>query len=1470
MKPSSSPTTSPSKSSEPSSHPSLAPSTSSKPSSEPTLTPSESSSPTSQPSSGPSTSGQPSSEPSLAPSNSVQPTVSPTDNTLMPSLSSKPSSSPTGRPSVSSLPSSAPTSMASVGPNTVFNDLDADGIQDENEPGLPSITVVLYNATDDTPVATTETDENGVYVFSELAPGSFYATVFNVTYYFSPVQEGGNQATANEDGPNGNTPTVELSAGEVIDNWNVGLYEPVTVGNRVWLDYNADGAHDDDEPGLGNITVILVDQSGTPVEGQVQVSDPEGYYLFSGLPPGVYGVEFVVPADYKFSPPNPLSDSIDRSDPNAGDYAADIDSSGMAAPAELQSGSADLTFDAGIYAPVDIGGTIFLDLDADGIRDSGEADGVEGVTLILYDTPNDVSVGEAVTSSDGTYVFPLMQPGTYHVKLLVPSEEYLVSPLAEGGNTFDSSHEPPMTASVRILSGFDAKSLFDGGLYQLARTSLYVWNDANGNGIQDEGESPYASDATVNIYDPSSSNPTTPIATGNVASDGTFTQDIAPGNYTVEVVLSDADALFSPQDQGSDDTADSDVDTNGVASITVVSGEQSNISAGVTAMPQVASCVFLDSNGNGLQDDGEPPLSDVEVELYHANGTLAAVTTSDETCFYGFVAPHIGDYFVTVTIPQDYVLSPVVDGGNQISSNEDGSNNSPVVTLTLGSVEDSWKVGMYVPVSIGNRVWNDLDGDGIQDGSEPGIEDIVVSLNDQDGVEVATTETDNTGHYLFEGLSPGNYSVVFQLPDGYAFTIPAKTTADIVDPVDGSYAYDDVTSDADRDTGATPVVMLLSGSSNLSLDAGMFIPVSINGTTWHDLNADGFHDEGEPILEGSTIILYDVDGDVVIGTSAIVVGQSGFWAIDDLPPGTYTGQIQPPSGEWYLSPIPEDEGNVTSTNFDPADSKTSPVFLQSGESGGGYFDAGFYMAASVGDRVWFDEEPNGVQDFGEPPMNISVAVRLYDSLGYLKGETETSAGGYYQFTDLRPGTYEVEFILPSEDFNFAIFKAGENDALDSDANPKTGRAEVTLQSGEINDDIDAGIMDASPYYPDWTNNVQVCTNDGFDPAWLEGQKVNYLYSNKEACCKQHFWWRMTQCMANEEFKFYQKEDKCDTKVVFEDWESNTPDMFHGGESTLFDTLDECCAHKFWYDFDGCMGRSPVIYKFEFCVDIGGLVDPLDCQSADIYGTVLEAAINVNADLGLGEVDASVTKIGDASLTKVTGSTVCGGSLEGQDFTNDLTGSNPDIDGAVGTTTEVCGFMTIEAGNDCNEEECLMTQYQDVAQALTEATATGSLTDTIKDKAITRLPPVPELQDVIAANFTYFDVLMPGTITGDFDTKFFFGTDLTTCQEKPTITFRDGDARYDTLHLCCQQHFVWDISGCCSNGGGCPELPDDPVVDDPGVDELDGYYPTWAAGELCAYKSGFESWEERFDTIEDCCTSKFSYDYDNCVNPTSTR
>merc|ERR1711862_753174 len=45
-----------------------------------------------------------------------------------------------------------------------------------------------------------------------------------------------------------------------------------------------------------------------------------------------------------------------------------------------------------------------------------------------------------------------------------------------------------------------------------------------------------------------------------------------------------------------------------------------------------------------------------------------------------------------------------------------------------------------------------------------------------------------------------------------------------------------------------------------------------------------------------------------------------------------------------------------------------------------------------------------------------------------------------------------------------------------------------------------------------------------------------------------------------------------------------------------------------------------------------------------------------------------------------------------------------------------------------------------------------------------------------------------------------------------------------------------------------------------------YYPTYAEGELCSAKSTveFESWEESYASLADCCDAAFSWDYEACV------
>ncbi len=61
--------------------------------------------------------------------------------------------------------------------------------------------------------------------------------------------------------------------------------------------------------------------------------------------------------------------------------------------------------------------------------------------------------------------------------------------------------------------------------------------------------------------------------------------------------------------------------------------------------------------------------------------------------------------------------------------------------------------------TIGDAVWNDLDGDGEQDPSEPGISGVALTVRDNADNVVASASTDLGGGYLIRGLAPGTYTV---------------------------------------------------------------------------------------------------------------------------------------------------------------------------------------------------------------------------------------------------------------------------------------------------------------------------------------------------------------------------------------------------------------------------------------------------------------------------------------------------------------------------------------------------------------------------------------------------------------------------------------------------------------------------------------------------------------------------------------
>jgi hypothetical protein len=121
------------------------------------------------------------------------------------------------------------------------------------------------------------------------------------------------------------------------------------------------------------------------------------------------------------------------------------------------------------------------------------------------------------------------------------------------------------------------------------------------------------------------------------------------------------------------------------------------------------------------------------------------------------------------------------------------------------------------------------------------------------------------------------------------------------------------------------------------------------------------------------------------------------------------------------------------------------------------------VLASLGDRVWYDANENGIQDDGEAGAN-GVTVTLYTSdvnctSGDVVAETTTDDDGKYLFENLDEGEYYVEFSNLPTGYTFTTLNQGSDDASDSDADRTTGRTVCTsLKPGDNDLTWDAGLV----------------------------------------------------------------------------------------------------------------------------------------------------------------------------------------------------------------------------------------------------------------------------------------------------------------------------------------------------------------------------------------------------------------------------
>ncbi|MBN2304057.1 MAG: thrombospondin type 3 repeat-containing protein, partial [Anaerolineae bacterium] len=564
-----------------------------------------------------------------------------------------------------------------------------------------------------------------------------------------------------------------------------------------------------------------------------------------------------------------------------------------------------------------VGDWIWHDANGNGIQDSGETAGVEGVTIEVYSQAG-LKLRATTTDTVGDYMFEGLAADRYYVKFIPPSGWYFTSPDQGSDDAHDSDANPStgQTEIFELVSGVDNLTI-DAGLYSVSTGGQIgdrVWNDVNCNGIQDTGEPGMGGGIPVYLFDefPYTTEPpyenADPIASTTTASDGSYRfSNLGAGEYYVGVFVSEY--VMAPIDQGGDDARDSDFDGLGATGpiYLMENGINNTIDAGICASGGIiGDRVWEDLDQDGIQDAGEPGLAGISVALYSSsNGTNPIdFDTTDSSGNYLFTGLSFDSYYLIVYPPSGYMVSPQDQGGDDtIDSDADSKGYIGGILVFPYQSDLTQDVGMYVfaPATIGGNVWHDLNGNGIQDAGEPGDGSVTfqITLYDSGGSPLASTSPLPTdGSYFFTDVYPGSYYINFNIP--YASLLqgsPPNIGAD-----------DTVDSDADP-TSSQTAIFTVNGVDDFTRDAGWWNWTGINmQDPWIDDNGDGIQDTGETnVLTGAGLImisLYESDGTLVteFPNGWSIGGPLGdYYVIYSILDSGYT--LSPAGGDSMVDPV---------------------------------------------------------------------------------------------------------------------------------------------------------------------------------------------------------------------------------------------------------------------------------------------------------------------------------------------------------------------------------------------------------------------------------------------------------------------------------------------------------------------------------------------------------------------------------------
>ena len=378
----------------------------------------------------------------------------------------------------------------------VWRDLDGSGRQDPGEPPAASISVQLLDGDGDV-VESTVSSVTGRFSFDDLPAGTYTVRFAGVPggFRLSPPGSGNDPATDSDPDYTGATPPFTLGVGEphvrvaaAADGVSAGYVHAdidagitplrYAIADSVWLDANADGVQQPDEPPAAAAVSLLVDERVVAST----TTDASGFYRFTGLEAGEYRLRFESDDHRRITIRNATSDPALDSDPDpdtgttqpiiVGPGAADL----MPA-ADLGLADADLvrsTVSAGLVGAYAVGDTVWRDDNGNGVLDSGEP-GLPGIRVELLDEAERVQ-DRTVTTDRGRFAFEDVAAGTYRLRFRLPGNDLVFTGAGAGTNpAADSDADADGLAGPVVLGEENpVDTTIDAGLTSPANLTVPV------------------------------------------------------------------------------------------------------------------------------------------------------------------------------------------------------------------------------------------------------------------------------------------------------------------------------------------------------------------------------------------------------------------------------------------------------------------------------------------------------------------------------------------------------------------------------------------------------------------------------------------------------------------------------------------------------------------------------------------------------------------------------------------------------------------------------------------------------------------------------------------------------------------------------------------------------------------------------------------------------------------------------------